>query len=131
MTSTWPILLAAGAGALAARRRTTHITYAPAELDIWKSGEAMRLAADWLRAGDTEAALALLDLVGQDTWDFAHDEVVSISPIPRIAAMADRMSPDRLLTTPAGEPATADRITQVETLTAIAAAIRQRSHPNR
>lgn len=132
MSATWPLFLAAATtGAVVARKRANRDTTDPVELDIWKSGEVMRLAADWLREGDIASARAALELVGEDTWRFARDEVIARSPQPRISAMHDRMSADALLTCPAGEYPSADRMLQVEALSTIAAAIRLRANPIR
>lgn len=127
MSATWVVLAAAGAGAVAVRRRFGLGRPALGQVrDIAKSGQLFSLAADWLRAGDEQAASAVLGLVGSEGWQFAYDEVVLPSPVPRIAAMATRMSAAALLSTPANVAQSTDRLAQIETLNAIAAEIRSR-----
>lgn len=128
MTETWPFTVAAlavGAAALY-RRGPDHQTPQPADLDIAKAGQLIGIAADWLRAGDDDPATWLLGHIPEGVWQFARDEVIAVSPEPRIAAMSDRMSVAALLATPPGTSAAADRLAQVETLNLIAKSIRTR-----
>jgi hypothetical protein len=126
--SALPVLLvAAGAGAVAIRHRLNLTQRASGQVtDVAKCGQLFSLAADWLRAGDAESARTVLNLIGSEGWQFAYDEVVVPSRIPRIAAMADRMSGAALLSTPAAVAQSTDRLAQIETLNAIAAEIRVR-----
>lgn len=126
--NTWPaLLLAAGAGAAVTRRRLSGARPgSPRVGDLVKTGQLFALAADWLRSDDTASARALLELVGPEGWRFAHDEVVSPSRVPRIAAMAGRMSAGALLATPPGIAVSTDRLAQIETLNAVATEIRIR-----
>lgn len=131
MTDTWPFTvaaLAAGAAAVYSRTRDDGVPER-ADLDIAKAGQLIGIAAEWLRAGDVGYARWLLDHIPDDVWQFAHDEVVAVSPELRVAAMAGRMSAHALLTTPQGVSVTVDRPTQVETLNLIAKAIRTRMKP--
>lgn len=127
--SEWVALAVLGAGGVAVRRwlRADQAAASAQIADIAKIGELFGLAADWLRAGDTVSARALLNLISPDGWRFAQDEIVQSSRIPRIAAMAGRMSAAALLTTPAGVTPGADRMVQVETLVAIANEIKRRT----
>lgn len=126
--SEWVVLAAVGGGAYAVRRWLRNGENVPARItDIAKTGELFGLAADWLRSGDVDSARAVLDLISRDGWQFAYDEVVFPSPMPRIAAMAGRMSAAALLATPAGVSPTTDRLAQVETLAAIANEIKGRT----
>jgi len=128
MTDWTATLIVAGAGAVAARRWLRNAQPTQAQIaDVAKAGELFGLAADWLRAGDVESARAVLELVGTDGWQFAYDEVVEPSRVPRIAAMAGRMSAAALLTIPPGVVPAADRMAQVETLVAIANEIKGRT----
>ena len=128
MTDWTATLLIAGAGAAVIRRRMRAVQNAPDQVqDIAKAGELFGLAADWLRAGDVNAARQALDLIGTEGWQFAYSEVVLPSHSPRIQAMAGRMSTAALLTTPAGVAPATDRLAQVETLAAIANEIKGRT----
>lgn len=126
--SEWALLAAIGGGAYAVRRWLRASTSAVDQIaDITKTGELFGLAADWLRSGDVESAHAVLNLINAEGWRFARDEVVQPSPIPRIAAMAGRMSAAALLTTPMGTASNTDRLAQVEVLNVIATEIRSRT----
>lgn len=129
MTDWTASLIVAGAGALYVRHRLRNSQQAGlgSVADIAKAGELFGLAADWVRAGDIESARGVLNLVAADAWRFAHDEVVAVSQVPRIAAMAGRMSPVALLRTPLGVPPATDRLAQVEALVAIANEIKGRT----
>lgn len=126
--SALPVLLvAAGAGAVAVRRRLNMTQRAAGQVaDVAKCGQLFSLAADWLRAGDADSARGVLDLIGSEGWQFAYDEVVLPSRIPRIAAMANRMSAAAMLATPTTVAQSTDRVAQIETLNAIANEIRIR-----
>lgn len=127
MTDWTAVLVIAGAGAFVVRRRLRAAQGSPQVQDIAKAGELFGLAADWLRHGDVDSARAALDLIGVDGWRFAYDEVVSPSPVPRIAAMSGRMSAAALLAVPFGVLPGTDRMAQVETLVAIANEIKGRT----
>jgi hypothetical protein len=128
MTDWTGVLIVAGAGAAVVRYRLRAAARAQAQVvDISKCGELFATAADWLRTGDVQSAAAVLNLVSAEGWQFAYDQVVVPSRVPRIAAMADRMSAARLLATPAGVAPNMDRLTQIETLNVIANEIRNRT----
>lgn len=128
MTDWTATLIIVGVGAYAVRRKLRATPNEPPQVqDIAKAGELFGTASDWLRAGDVEAARAVLDLIGADGWQFAYNEVVLTSRSLRIQAMAGRMSTGALLATPMGVPPSADRMAQVEALAAIANEIRRRT----
>lgn len=126
--SEWVVLAIAGGGAYAVRRWLRAEQSAPSQIaDIAKTGELFGLASGWLRTGDADAARSVLNLISAEGWQFAYDEVVSVSRVPRIAAMVGRMSTDALLAVPSGAAPAADRMAQVETLAAIANEIKRRT----
>lgn len=126
--SAWVALATVGGGTLLVRRWFRADQSAPAQVqDITKAGDLFALAAGWLRSGDVDAARRALDLIGAEGWRFAYNEVVLPSPVPRIAAMSGRMSTAALLTIPPGVAPSTDRLTQVETLAAIANEIKGRT----
>lgn len=128
MTDWTATLIVAGAGAAVIRHKLRSAESARTRIaDIAKAGELFGLAADWLRTGDVDSARAVLELVGAEGWQFAYDEVVVPSPVPRVAAMAGRMSAAALLTVPPGVAPGTDRMAQVETLVAIANEIKGRT----
>ena len=126
--SEWVVLAVVGGGAYAVRRWIRNGETAPAQIaDIAKTGELFGLAADWLRNGDVDSTRAVLNLISREGWQFAYDEVVMPSAVPRVAAMAGRMSAAALLAVPSGAAPNADRLAQVETLVAIANEIKGRT----
>ena len=126
--SAWVALATVGGGTLLVRRWLRAGQSAPAQVqDITKAGDLFALAAGWLRSGDVNAARRALDLIGAEGWRFAYNEVVLPSPVPRVTAMAGRMSPSALLSVPPGVSPGLDRLAQVETLVAIANEIKGRT----
>lgn len=132
MSSAWPaIVTVVGAGAVIARRTRRTDTPTAQPMDLVKAGQLFGLAAEWLRGNNPDAAWSLLQIIPAAAWQFARYDVVEASDEPRIAAMSERMTAATFFNTPREVPDHVDRLIQIETLNAVAVAIRNRTRPGR